>query len=256
MPFTLAHPAAVLPLRRWSRLNFSALVIGSMTPDFGYYLLQPELRLETHSLAGSIETCLPVGLLLTLVYEWLKEPLCRTLPQPHRTALLPLAQRCQDPTLSILLITSISVLLGIWSHLLWDAFTHRSYWGPQHLPLLRWKMFGAAGKNFLVSDCLQWLSSAFGLVVLGRAYARWLKSQATTAPQAALRERRRWHWLLALAGVATLAALPFAAATTSGIAGYEGWRAWAFQAWVHAAAFFCVLLAAYALLRRREDAPG
>ena len=38
MPFPLAHPAAVLPFRRYcSRwLNFPALVIGSLVPDLGY----------------------------------------------------------------------------------------------------------------------------------------------------------------------------------------------------------------------------
>src|SRR5581483_12465816 len=36
VPFTLAHPAAVLPLRRRG-LVFSALVVGSMAPDFEYF---------------------------------------------------------------------------------------------------------------------------------------------------------------------------------------------------------------------------
>jgi hypothetical protein len=39
MPATFAHPAAVLPFRffgaRW--FNFTALVIGSMAPDAGYF---------------------------------------------------------------------------------------------------------------------------------------------------------------------------------------------------------------------------
>jgi hypothetical protein len=37
MPWTFAHAAAVLPLRRCCprRLHFPALVIGSLTPDFG-----------------------------------------------------------------------------------------------------------------------------------------------------------------------------------------------------------------------------
>src|ERR1700744_2163138 len=36
MPWTFAHPAAVLPLRKAlrSRLSFCALVVGSMSPDF------------------------------------------------------------------------------------------------------------------------------------------------------------------------------------------------------------------------------
>jgi hypothetical protein len=247
MPFTLAHPAAVLPLRRWPRLDFTALVIGSMTPDFGYYLLQPGLRLETHSLAGSLETCLPIGLLLTLLFGLMKEPLCRALPQPHRGALLPLATRRPAWTPAALLGTALAVLLGIWTHLLSDAFTHRTYWGPQHIDCLRWKVFSAASKNFLVSDCLQWLSSL-------RAYGAWLKRQPVATVASARGERRRWLWLLGLAAAATLASLPFAATTTDGIAGYEGWRAWAFQAWVHAAVFFCLLLAAYAPLCSNDGA--
>ncbi|MEJ8845393.1 DUF4184 family protein [Variovorax rhizosphaerae] len=37
MPWTFAHPAAVLPLRRLTgegRLSFAVLVVGSMSPDF------------------------------------------------------------------------------------------------------------------------------------------------------------------------------------------------------------------------------
>ncbi|MGH8296134.1 MAG: DUF4184 family protein, partial [Steroidobacteraceae bacterium] len=38
MPFTLAHPAAVLPLRRAPLLRTVPLIIGSMTPDVPYFL--------------------------------------------------------------------------------------------------------------------------------------------------------------------------------------------------------------------------
>ena len=40
MPCTFSHPLAVVPLRRLcpERLNFTALIIGSMSPDFGYYI--------------------------------------------------------------------------------------------------------------------------------------------------------------------------------------------------------------------------
>ncbi|MSQ59664.1 MAG: DUF4184 family protein [Betaproteobacteria bacterium] len=48
MPFTIAHPAAALPLLRPLR-GFgvlSALVIGSMTPDFPYFLTGDLTRRE------------------------------------------------------------------------------------------------------------------------------------------------------------------------------------------------------------------
>ena len=38
MPFTLAHPVAVLPLARCRRVHFPAMVIGSLAPDFVYFL--------------------------------------------------------------------------------------------------------------------------------------------------------------------------------------------------------------------------
>jgi hypothetical protein len=47
MPFTFAHPAAVLPLRRFcpDRLVWSALVIGTVSPDLEYFVrLAPSAR--------------------------------------------------------------------------------------------------------------------------------------------------------------------------------------------------------------------
>ena len=38
MAFTVSHAVIALPFRRSRRLVFSALVVGSMAPDFEYYL--------------------------------------------------------------------------------------------------------------------------------------------------------------------------------------------------------------------------
>jgi len=246
MPFTLAHPAAVLPLRRSTQLDFAALVIGSLTPDFGYYLLMPEMRLETHSFAGSLAICLPVGLILVLLFQALKRPLCEALPQPHRGALLPLALQPAPLKPRALLRTAASVLLGIWTHLLWDAFTHRLSWGPQHLPLLRAELFTLAGKVYWLSDLLQWLGSVAGLALLLQAYRGWLRQQPPAPRDSA--ERRRKTWLIGLALLAAVLALPFA---QRGTEYFSGLRAYAFQEWVHSAAFFSLMLVAYALLRQR-----
>ena len=87
MPWTLAHPAAVLPLRRWPKyLPFTGLVVGSMAPDFGYYTGHFDLARDAHSPLGLLALCLPTGLLVVLLLRRLRRPLIELLPQPHRAA--------------------------------------------------------------------------------------------------------------------------------------------------------------------------
>jgi hypothetical protein len=95
MPWTLSHPAIVLPLRRFSPqpLDFAALVIGSMTPDIGFYIDRFDLSTFAHTLPGSFLACLPTGVILLFFYYLFCRPVCYALPSPHRQALLPL---CPD----------------------------------------------------------------------------------------------------------------------------------------------------------------
>jgi len=63
MPFTLCHPALVVPLhrcvRRWTSL--SALVIGSMAPDFVYFLPAGVDGVFSHSVPGLFLYCVPAA---------------------------------------------------------------------------------------------------------------------------------------------------------------------------------------------------
>src|SRR5690348_1510941 len=92
MPWTLSHPAAVLPFRRFARrpLTFAALVIGSTTPDFGFYINRFDLSDFAHTFAGTFLLCLPCGLVVVFALCLFCRPICYALPSPHRQALLPL----------------------------------------------------------------------------------------------------------------------------------------------------------------------
>ena len=70
MPFPLAHPAAVLPLRRFcpGRLSFLALVIGSVVPDVAYCFGPLDVDVFAHTLPGSLVFCLPMGWLLGMIW--------------------------------------------------------------------------------------------------------------------------------------------------------------------------------------------
>ncbi len=126
MPFTFAHPAAVLPLARplgrWGCM--SALVIGSMAPDFSYFIPLDIDRGFSHSMQGIIGFGLPAGLLVYVLYHLLmKQPLLALLPASiaGKAASL-LAPSPLWPPVSIGIV-AINILLGACTHVAWDSFT-------------------------------------------------------------------------------------------------------------------------------------
>jgi hypothetical protein len=111
MPFPLAQPAAVLPLRRFCPryLSFPALIIGSLSPDLGYF--SGPFRLDGFShrfLAGSFGFCLPVGLFVLLMFFLVRSRVVGILPSLCRQALSPLCQRPIGSPFAIV----VSLLLG------------------------------------------------------------------------------------------------------------------------------------------------
>src|ERR1043166_4543968 len=92
MPMTFAHPVAVLPLAKRG-LVFSALVIGSMSPDFEYFLRLHTRENFGHTLPGLFLFSVPAGFVVLWIYHaLLKMPLLSLLPESHQRRLLPLAQ--------------------------------------------------------------------------------------------------------------------------------------------------------------------
>jgi hypothetical protein len=124
VPFTISHAAAALPLRRLGkfRLPLAAVMIGSMSPDYAYFLPGGFERMETHSIAGLFLFCWPVSLgLWVLFVRVLEPPTIALLPENWRTR-FPSSNR--EMTLRVLALASVAVLLGALTHLVWDAFTH------------------------------------------------------------------------------------------------------------------------------------
>jgi len=251
LPFTFSHPAAVLPLRRFcpARLDFAALVIGSLMPDIGYYIPGFTTQLRTHSLSGIIILCLPGGLLLLALFHRLKQALCYVLPQPHRGALTPLAARLR-PDGASLGIAAASVLLGAWTHIAWDSFTHARRWGVLQFPLLGDPVFWLGGRVFPVYLCLQYLSSMLGGLILLRVYQAWLCRQEAAVTTAGGDGKDRWrYFLLGGLGAAALAvSLPIARAASAAFSGSLAWQVFSFQLWVNFAGTFACLVALCAAL--------
>lgn len=170
MPFTLAHPAAILPLRRVWRLRTASLVIGALIPDLPYYLPGSIARFipETHNFQGSLTVCLPLGYAALALIYLLRAPLTALLSVRARwlclTALAPLRQNPIEWALA-----PLSILIGVWTHLVWDAFTHGDSWLVHRVSALSAPVTIGSYSGPLC-HVLQYVSSAFGLIVMAIWY--------------------------------------------------------------------------------------
>ncbi|WP_017731198.1 DUF4184 family protein [Nafulsella turpanensis] len=128
MPFTFAHPAIVLPLKKMNARWFSltGLVTGSITPDFEYFLLvQGTANPIGETILGVFIFDLPMSIVLGLLFHLLvRNPLIRHLPSPFDRRLSGfltfdfLHYLKRHPWIYIL-----SVIVGAVSHLVLDTVT-------------------------------------------------------------------------------------------------------------------------------------
>jgi hypothetical protein len=170
MPFTLAHPAIVLPFQLLNRkyISLSALIIGSITPDFEYFLKMKLSGRYSHTVEGIFLMDLPVAILLCLIFhQWVKEPLIDNLPGYFKGRLQSLKQHNFLRYASAHYYGFIGCLLiGISSHVLWDSFTHPSetfMWRPEVLRQT-YSVFGLPPLHLY--NYLQHLSTLVGTIVI------------------------------------------------------------------------------------------
>lgn len=207
MPWTFAHPAAVLPLRRFCPrwLNWPALVIGSLVPDLGYYLHALDLSRLMHRFPDGLAACVLAGLILLVPFYALRRPMCQLLPQPHRGALLALiAARPAFSFLSLAALMSmmLSLAIGAVTHMAWDGLTHRGGWAVMRALALQEPLFFLWGTGVPAYQALQHLSTLIGVVALAWVYARWLKREGfRVSLYGYARKHREEHWRYQLLGV-------------------------------------------------------
>lgn len=205
MPFTLSHPAAVLPLLRrpWSA---AALVAGAMAPDAPYFLgrlgipvsaqswYEPFLNATTsHAPLGALLVSLPIALVATALLVAAGAAVRDAMPAS--TAGLVAPRRRAPVALGWVLL---SCAVGIATHLAWDACTHGDGAVVQAVPALQ----EAAVGDLSWARLLQHASTAAGLVAIGW----WLWAHRARLPlRQHPREARRA--LLGLGAAAAAAAL-------------------------------------------------
>jgi Domain of unknown function (DUF4184) len=221
MPFTISHIAAVLPfahfLRRWRLL--SAAVIGAMVPDSGVFLLHLISRDIPHSKVGLFTFCLPVGLVWYWIFQLHIKPATYEL-MPDRLYLL-WSKDAPSPSLLNLRqwgFAALGVLLGAFSHLVWDAFTHEGARGVRMLTVFDGLGLTVAGHSLAWFGLLQHMSSVVGLLfVIGFVWRDVHRAQHHDTPLARrLNARERHRWFAAYVATAVIVSIGGFLALTQG----------------------------------------
>jgi len=262
MPWTFAHPAAVLPFwRRCPRyLSFPALIVGSMSPDLGYYFNQFALASFAHTFSGTLLLCLPSGLTLLVLLYALRNPICLFVPEPHRGALTEVSRSFGRMGFLRLATISLSVLIGSWTHILWDSFTHNERWASNYFALLREPLFQVGGSAVHGYQVLQHLSTVVGLFLLAASYWVWLRQYRLRESERAssfVEERGRWILISALVGMSIVVAIPLALSESAFETGFLAFRIFVFRTVVYGTAIFLSMFVVTAIFRYvRTSADG
>lgn len=182
MPFTLAHPVAVLPLARCTYLHFPALVLGSMSPDFVYFLAGKASHHIGHTWLGAFCVNLPLCVLFYIIYRGLWRDVLRDYLPNSINAITP------NPisTRPIWLTFPLSALLGMATHVFLDAFTHQTGYFVLHFNALREIIFGLA-----IFKWLQYSGGVLGLLACIYWIHRTAQRIATPSPLSA---REKWQF--------------------------------------------------------------
>lgn len=208
MPFTPAHAAAILPFQR-TRLIISALVIGSFSPDFEYFLrLAPEGNFG-HTIAGLFAFDLPVSLVvLWLYHNYARDPILSWLPRSVRQRVPASSNLPSIWSLHGSALIIGSILIGAATHILWDSFTHRSSWPYDHWRFLSHTIPLPVIGAVEYVNFFQYLSTIAGFVALLIGFRHWYRHTAPVNSERTERTREGERRILVALCAGTIIAAP------------------------------------------------
>lgn len=265
MPFTLSHPAAVLPLRRYG--VFSALFFGSMSPDYLYFIPGQTYASFGHTIHGLYLFCLPATMVaLWTFHRLMKRPLSELLPEGIaarlRPAIHPFDFGIWPLDVTRLAAVIVSILGGAVTHIVWDSATHINGFVADAIPALMSPLFSDSRGTVLRIQLAQEASTVLGAAILIVAFRRWLRD-ASSSDAGGLR-LPAWLKLL-LPIVMAVATLAYTIPKALGPIGYQlsaylNWEFFLRVSVILGMRTFFLMLLAYcivwqALAARRPSAP-
>lgn len=165
MPFTFSHPAIILPILEHRKISATALVVGSMSPDFEYFFRMKMQSEISHSFLGILLIDFPLGFLVMCVFHGIiKNSLIDHLPSFFKARLQLLKNNNWFTYLkNNMLVICVSFIIGALSHLFWDSMTHWDGYIVQRVAFLN-----APFLNIPIYKLMQHLSSIVGLAIILR----------------------------------------------------------------------------------------
>jgi len=170
MPLSSAHPALVLPLCKLPKkiISTTAVIIGSISPDIEYfYHLRPK-RTYSHLFAHAWWFDLLITIALCFIFHLVvRNPLIQNLPNFLRSRF----ESYQNfdwiaHFKNYLPAVLFSAFIGIYSHIIWDEFTHKNAIFVAYFPLLKTYLTEILGIKLFVYNLLQHISSIGGSLIV------------------------------------------------------------------------------------------
>lgn len=128
MPFTFAHPAAILPLKSFKSKwwSWTGLIVGSIIPDFEAIIRLGGDKDFSHSWLGMFLFDFPLGLTTAFVFHlFIRNALIDHIPLFFRKRFERFKSFDWNQYFSKhIFIVLFSLLVGIATHLIWDRITH------------------------------------------------------------------------------------------------------------------------------------
>jgi hypothetical protein len=157
-------------------LVFSALIVGSLAPDFHYFFNVGPHGHFSHSIKGAFVFALPTSLAVLWVFQTvMKAPLINLAPERHQQRLAGLDAPFHWWPAGRFALILFSLMVGIATHLVWDSITHERGLVVRKFADLRTPALDEFGSERPLYDLLQEASGLVGMAVLVVWYWRWFR---------------------------------------------------------------------------------
>jgi len=163
MPFTLSHPAIILPFLKNKNVSATALIVGAMSPDLEYFFRMKIQSEISHTFTGIFLIDFPLGFIIMILFHQItKKPLIENTPDFFQKRLNHLKELNWIEYLRNNFFTVlISFFLGTISHIFWDSMTHWNGYLVENFSFFNIKIY-----NIPLYKIAQHLSSIIGICLI------------------------------------------------------------------------------------------